>query len=38
MMASRLADKDELISTLQRQIAEPPSDPEAPVESDTGGV
>ena len=38
MMTSRLADKDELIASLQRQIAEPPSDPDAPVENDTGGV
>ncbi|WP_157736046.1 DNA-binding protein [Granulosicoccus antarcticus] len=38
MMTSRLADKDELIASLQQQIAEPPNDPDAPVENDTGGV
>ncbi len=38
MMTSRLADKDELIASLQQQIAEPPSDPDAPVENDTGGA
>ncbi len=37
MMTSRLVDKDELIASLQRQIAEPPSDPDARVENDTGG-
>ena len=38
MMTSRIADKDELIASLQQQIAEPPKDPDAPVENDTGGV
>jgi len=37
-MTSRLADKDELIVSLQRQIAELPNDPDAPVENDTDGV
>ena len=38
MMTARLANKDELIASLQRQIAQPPSEPAAPVENDTGGV
>ena len=38
MMTSRLADKDELIASLKHQIVEPPSDPDAPVENDTGGA
>lgn len=38
MMASRLADKDALIANLQKQIAEPPSDPDAPVGNDTDSV
>ena len=38
MMTSRLADKDGLIDSLQQQIAEPPNNPDAPVENDTGGV
>ena len=38
MLMARLADKDALIATLQRQIAELPKDPEAPVENDTGDV
>lgn len=38
MMTSRLADKDELIASLKQQIAEPPKDPDAPVENDTGDV
>ncbi len=37
MMSARLADKDELIASLQQQIVEPPSDPDAAVENDTGG-
>ncbi len=36
MMAARLADKDDLIAALKQQIAEPPNDPDAPVENDTG--
>ena len=38
MMTARLADKDAWIATLQRPMGEPPSDPEAPVENDTGGA
>ena len=38
MMTARLADKDKLIATLQKQITEPPNDPDAPVENDTGGT
>ncbi len=38
MMTSRLADKDELIASLQRQITEPPNDPDSPVENDASGV
>ncbi len=38
MMTARLTDKDKLIVSLQRQIAEPPNDSDALVENDTGGV
>ena len=38
MMTSRLADKDELIASLQQQIAEPPKHPDAPVEDETSGA
>ncbi len=38
MMTARLADKDALIASLQQRIVEPPSDPDAPVKNDTGGV
>ena len=38
MITSRLADKDELIASLQRQFAEPPNDPQVPAKNDTGGV
>ena len=38
MLTARLADKDAWIVTLQRQIAELPKNPEAPVENDAGGV
>ncbi|ASJ73493.1 hypothetical protein IMCC3135_17055 [Granulosicoccus antarcticus IMCC3135] len=36
MMTSRLADKDELIASLLRQITEPPKDSDMGLESDTG--
>ena len=37
-MTARLADKDALIANLQKQIAEPPRNPDAPDGNDTDGV
>ncbi|ASJ73434.1 hypothetical protein [Granulosicoccus antarcticus] len=36
MMTARLADKDELIASLQRQMAKPPKDPEGAADKDIG--
>jgi chaperonin cofactor prefoldin len=38
MMTARLADKDAIIASLQQQMAEPPSDPDAPVKNGIGGA
>ena len=38
MLTARITDKDALIATLQQRISKLPSDPEAHVENDTGGV